>query len=293
MKERFSIPGEVSFCDGEGSLGFVDINNDYADARLCLQGGQVLAWTPKGQAPVIWLSPQAVFAQGKAIRGGIPICWPWFGPHPTNAAFPAHGIARTAQWEVVATEQTGNATKLLLQLPINETMKPFWPNRCKLQLAISVGETLNLELKTKNTGSEPFTITEALHTYFAVSDINDIAVNGLHGVEYEDKVHGGRHTQTGPLTFDGETDRVYFNTSSRCEIEDKGLKRKIVIEKSGSQSTVVWNPWAEKSATMGDMTHNSYLQFVCVESSNALDDRVTILPGHEHLLRVCYSIATL
>jgi glucose-6-phosphate 1-epimerase len=293
LNKRFSIPGEVSFCEGEGGLGFVDINNDHADARLCLQGGQVLAWTPKGQAPAIWLSPHAVFARSKAIRGGIPICWPWFGPHPTEATFPAHGIARTASWEVVSVEKTSNATKVLLQLPITETMQTFWPHSGELQLAISVGESLNLELKTSNTGTETFTVTEALHTYFAVSDINKIAIHGLDGVTYEDKVHGGKHTQTGPIKFDGETDRVYLNTTSRCEIEDKGLKRKVVIEKTGSQSTVVWNPWAEKSAAMSDMADDGYLQFVCLESGNAVENVLTLAPGDTHVLGASYSLASI
>lgn len=293
LNERFGISGELSFLQDKSGLVLVEINNAQASARLCLQGAQMLEWAPKGQAPVIWFSPKAVYSQGKSVRGGVPICWPWFGPHASDASLPAHGIARTASWEVVSAEKADNATKLLLQLAITEAMQAFWPYSCQLQLAVSVGETLNLELITRNTGSEPFTITEALHTYFAVSDINEIAVHGLDGVEHVDKVHGGRHTQAGPITFAGETDRVYLNTTSTCEIEDKGLKRKIIIEKTGSQSTVVWNPWTEKAANMADMGADGYKEFVCVESANALENGVSVLPGEARVLSVTYSVTPL
>jgi glucose-6-phosphate 1-epimerase len=291
--ESFTIPGEVSFSEDGNGLVFVDIDNPHANARLCLQGGQLLRWTPKGHEPVIWLSPQAVFTQGKAIRGGIPICWPWFGNHQLQTSFPAHGIARTAPWEVIATQKAGDTTKLVLQLPISEAMQAYWPYSCQLQLALSVGECLTMELRTRNTGADPFTISEALHTYFAVSDITNISVNGLDAATYEDKVHGGRYTQAGPIKFEGETDRVYLNTTAVCEIVDKGFKRRVIIEKSGSQSTVVWNPWAEKSAAMADILQDGYLRFVCVESGNALENALTLAPGDTHVLGASYSLASL
>lgn len=241
---------------------------------------------------MIWLSHAARFAIGKSIRGGIPVCWPWFGPHGTDPSFPAHGFARTLPWQVVETRGLAEgATRLGLQLPQSDVTRQFWPDPSQLELRFTVGRTLEIELVTRNTGTMPITIGEALHTYFTVSDIRRIRIHGLEGCAYLDKVEQGRRRRSsGPVTISAETDRVYLATTADCVIDDPGLERRIRISKGGSRSAVVWNPWGEKAARMGDMGEDGYLSMVCVESGNAADDVVTIEPGIEHRLWVCYRV---
>lgn len=295
LNKRFGIPGQLSFNEGPGGLPVVEVINEQATAAIALQGAHLLSWAPTGEDPVIWLSPDAKFAEGKSVRGGVPVCWPWFGPHETEAGFPAHGFARTVPWEVFETNtlKTGG-TLLGLRLMQTDRTRAQWPHACELELYISVGAVLEMDLVTRNTGAQPITIGQALHTYFQVSDIRKVNVQGLDGRAYIDKVEAGsRNTQQGPLTFTGETDRIYLNTGDDCLIHDPGLERRIRIHKQGSHSSVVWNPWVEKADKMGDLGEDGYLRMLCMESANAADDVVKIAPGGEHHLWVQYSVEAL
>ncbi len=284
--------GELYFESGPGGLVVARISNAQACASVALQGAHLLEWTPQGQHPVIWLSKGARFAPGKSIRGGIPICWPWFGAHAGKADYPAHGFARTASWQVTAASMLDDgAVQLRLTLPENETTQALWPHATPVEYTITVGRQLQLELVTRNNGDNDVTISQALHTYFAVDDIHTAYVEGLDGCDYLDKVEGFvRKQQQGSIEFEGEVDRVYLDAPGDCLIRDPGLKRNIRIRKQGSASTVVWNPWDEKSTQMGDMGQQGYRTMLCVESANAADDAVTIAPGGEHCLRVRYDV---
>ncbi|NWG87197.1 MAG: D-hexose-6-phosphate mutarotase [Hydrogenophilaceae bacterium] len=298
LNARLSIPGQLGFRANAEGLVFAEIDNAQATASICLQGGHVVTWQPKTEArPVIWVSSAAKFAPGKSIRGGAPVCWPWFGPHETEAGFPAHGYARTVNWEVTDSRALDSGeTELALALVENEQTRAQWPHRSRLEILVTVGRSLKLNLITTNLGDHDFVIGEALHTYFEIGDIAEVRLLGLEGCEYLDKVENfARKRQEGGITFSGETDRVYVNTGAECVIEDAGLRRRIRIAKSGSQSTVVWTPWVEKAEKMGDMGpgtsgQGGWREMVCVESANALDNRVTVPAGQTRRLNVEYSV---
>lgn len=295
LNARFGLPGAVSFSRNDSGLAVVDIDTETASARIALQGAHLLSWVPVGEKPVIWLSPNAKFAPGKAIRGGIPICWPWFGPHTRETTYPAHGFARTANWAVVDVEHRANdSVALLFRLIPSETSRRWWPHATPVELRIVVGQRLSLNLTTKNLGVTPLPISEALHAYLTVSDVRAIQVLGLANRRYIDKVDGGaiKH-QAGPVKFSEETDRIYLDATIDLLLLDPGLRRSIRIAKTGSHSTVIWNPWIEKSARMDDFVESGYLDMLCIEAANAADDTVTLQPGEEHRLSVVYSIEPL
>lgn len=294
LNAQFGIRGRVSFSEVEGGLIVAEVSNALASARIALQGAQVLEWTPSGEQPVIWLSPNAIYSAGKSVRGGVPVCWPWFGPHATQSGFPAHGFARTQNWEMLQTQQlTDGSTTLSLRLLQDANTRLLWPHESELLLLVNIGERLQMDLLTRNTGSEAFTVTQALHTYFAVSDVREVSLLGLEGQPYIDKVaDGARGTQDGAVTFSGETDRIYLNQGDECVIDDPGLQRRIVIQRKGSHSTVVWNPWTEKAAAMADMGAAAFTGMLCVETSNAAEDAVSIAPGEEHRLQASYRLAS-
>jgi dihydroxy-acid dehydratase len=297
---RFAIPGQLSFRQGAGGLTYVDIDNHGGRATLCLQGAHVVSYRPKSQAtPVVWVSDAAKFAAGKSIRGGVPVCWPWFGPHASEAGYPAHGFARTVDWEVVGTRKRNDArTEITLRLVENAQTRAQWPHPTELTLTVVVGDKLEVKLATTNTGAAPIHIGEALHTYFHISDIGAVTVEGLSGGDYHDKVENfARKTQQGAIAFGGEVDRVYVDSPADCVIVDPGLNRRIRVAKTGSHSTVVWTPWTEKAEKMGDMGRGAsgegWREMVCVESGNAMDNVVTVAPGETHTLAVTYSVEAL
>ena len=295
LNAHHGIPGQVTFKEGPGGLAVVEVINARAAATIALQGAQVLTWAPRGQAPVIWLSRAARFTPGKSTRGGVPVCWPWFGPHATDSSLPAHGFARTVPWEVIGVRALAEgATRLDFRLAQTEATRALWPHASLLECHISVGTALEIDLVTRNADRSAVTIGAALHTYFEVGDVRHVVIRGLEDCPYLDKMDGGkRKRQSGPVTIAAETDRIYLDASADCLIDDPDLRRRIRIRKRGSRSTVVWNPWLEKSAQMGDFGDNGYLNMVCVESANAADDVVTIAPGGEHHLWVQYEIALL
>ena len=292
MNKQFGIAGQLSFRADASGLVVAEIDNAQATASLCLQGAHLMSWQPKSQdKPVVWLSRDAKLAAGKSIRGGAPVCWPWFGAHTSEAGFPGHGYARTVPWQVIesGTEPNG-ATRLTLRLVENDKTRAQWEHSCNVDLTVIIGDTLRMELSTENTGTIDFVIGEALHTYLRISDIGTVRVTGLNGCEYWDKA-GGSHLskQDGAITFTGETDRVYINTAAECVVEDDQFKRRIHIKKSGSLATVVWTPWSEKANKMGDMGQpDGWREMVCVESANAIDNVATVAAGTRHTLIVEY-----
>ncbi len=291
----FGIRERVTFKQTGGGLIVAEVGNAQATARIALQGAQVLDWVPTGEKPVLWVSPGAIYTAGKSVRGGVPVCWPWFGPHATEAGSPAHGFARTQRWEMVQAQQLPDgSTMLSLRLLQDANTRLLWPHDAELLLRVNVGRRLQIDLLTRNTGDEAFTVTQALHTYFAVSDVREVSLRGLEDVVYIDKVaDGARRVQSGPVTFSAETDRIYLDHSGECVIHDPGLQRRIVIRREGSRSTVVWNPWTEKSVAMADMGEGAYRGMLCVEAANVAEDAVVVEPGGEHRLQVSYRLAAL
>jgi D-hexose-6-phosphate mutarotase len=281
LNQRFAISNHVQFKEIADGIITAEVSNQHANSNITLQGAHVATWQPRGQEPVIWLSPHAKFVPGKSIRGGVPICWPWFGPHATDSKLPGHGYARTVAWEVLETKALPDDTTFLrLGLVESDLTRAQWPYPSLVQVEITVGKTLRIALLTKNNGQNSFVLGEALHTYFSISDVAQTKIRGLEEIDYLDKVgEPARRTQQGPIIIESEVDRVYVDTKADCIIEDAGLKRAIRIAKTGSSSTVVWNPWTEKANKMGDFGENGFRGMVCVESANAFDNLVTVKPG--------------
>ncbi len=298
LNNDFSLQGKgntLHFKTGKGGITIVEIQNQHASAIISLQGAHILSWIPKGEEEVIWLSSDAKFVEGKSVRGGVPICWPWFGGHAINEKFPAHGFARTVSWQVTKTEALDDgATSIYFTTHPLDNNRQMWPINTSVEYQLNIGKKLEMELITHNNGVAPIIIGQALHTYFNVGDVSNVLLHGLDDTNYLDKLEGfvSKH-QHGPVTINKEVDRVYLNTSNDCVIEDKTLKRNIIIIKCGSNSTVVWNPWQETANKMGDLGEDGYKEMLCVESCNAADDVVTIEAGKAHHLWVQYEVQKL
>lgn len=286
LNEHFAIPGQLTFVARAGGLPLAELRTPDATAQVALQGAQVLAFHPQGSAPVLFLSRRAIYAPATAIRGGIPLCWPWFGPHPTDPTKPQHGFVRTAAWSVLASGlREDGAVWLRLELTDSPTTRALWPYPFRLTLTVTVSRALRVELEVHNPGDAPLACTEALHTYYHVGSVTATAVQGLEGVAYADKVDDGRRKyQAGPVTVAGETDRVYLDAPPACVIDDAQLQRRIHVTTAGSHSTVIWNPWVEKGRQMRDFGADEYAHMLCVEVGNALDNQVVVAPGDTHQL---------
>ena len=284
----------IKVVEGKNGLKFIEIDNSQAVARIALQGGHVDWWRPKSaKQDVLWLSSNARHEKGRSIRGGVPICWPWFGKHPTDGSFCLHGFARVIPWKLVESSELKNgATKIVLKMLPTETAIKQLTYSFELLLTIVIGETLNLNLKTTNLSDSPFVISEGYHTYFYISDIEKIKITGLENSSYTDKIDNfKRGVEENSIIIKGEFDRVYTNTSNDCYIEDEEFNRVITIKKSNSNSTVVWSPWKEKALQMGDMGgDNEWRRMVCVETANLLENSVVIYPKLSHSIATEYSI---
>ena len=290
---QYEIEDELEFVEIEHGFTYIEINNARAHATISTYSGQVLSYRPKGQAhDLLFVSDKAYYEEGKAIKGGIPVCWPWFGPDPEDGGRPAHGFVRNRQWQVAASESLADgSTKVVMSLTDSDETRGIWRHPFRLNIEITVGDSLRVELVTHNSGDKPVTVSQALHTYFQVGDVERVQVLGLEDGEYLDKVDGFRRkTQSGPVAISGEVDRVYVNSRSACVISDPVLQRRILIDKRGSDATVVWNPWIEKAAKMGDLGDAGYRHMLCVESGNAADNLVAIAPGEQHRLWVSYRV---
>ena len=290
---QYEIDGELQFIEIEHGFVYAEINNARAHATVSTYSGQLLSYRPKDrQEDLLFVSDKAYYEAGKAIKGGIPVCWPWFGPDPENRGRPAHGFVRNRQWQVSGSESLADgSTKIILSITDNEATRALWPHPFRLDIEITVGDTLRVELVTHNTGNDSITISQALHSYFRVGDITRVSVLGLDGINYIDKANdSARKTQAGPLTISGEVDRIYTDISGDLTIDDASLERKISIASSGCSTTVVWNPWVEIAASMADLDDDDYLQMLCVETANAGAETVTITAGDCYRLTAEYSI---
>jgi D-hexose-6-phosphate mutarotase len=326
---------------GAGGLDRLVLEASDGAAHVYLHGGHVTHFQPRGERPVLWTSAHSRFEAGKPIRGGVPVCFPWFGPKAGSPEAPLHGFARILPWAVssVARERDG-ALRAVLELTAEAAARGGFPHELALSLAVVVSRTLRLELSVRNVNGAPASFEEALHSYFAVADVRAIRISGLEGVRYIDKTAGAassersgihsrgaqggpggsaaapsqnnessersgihsRGAQGGPggsaaapsqniappagepIAIDGETDRVYLATTGTVTIEDPGWRRKIVVSKSGSATTVVWNPWIAKAKAMPDFGDDEWPLMVCVETANAGASAVTLLPGAVHVM---------
>lgn len=291
LEQDFGIPGSLSFSEKVSGFPLIEVVNDCATALISVYGGHVMAFKPHGvPQDLLYFSDSAVFQMGKALRGGIPICSPWFGNHPTDGTKPSHGFARNSVWQVSSTETTiAGATRVILTLTDTPGIRQVWDYGFELAIAITVGSTLDLELITRNTGNKAFEITQALHTYFNIGDVNQVKVLGLDGCHYIDKVdHGQVKTQLGEVAIAAEVDRVYTGAPAELIIADPAFGRKIRITASNSTTAIVWNPWIDKAIALGDFGDTDYQRMICVETANAAEEIITVPPQGTFRLGVSY-----
>jgi len=289
---RFEIPGRVSIMEGNGDLPKVEVQSDAARAEIYLHGAHVTDFQIGDQPPLLFTSQCSRFARNQPIRGGIPIILPWFG---SREGEPAHGFARLVDWELHETVALpeGGAT-LRFHLP-ETSANAMWPS-FTANYIVTVTDKLALELIITNSSRDrQFGFENCLHTYFHVGDIAQVSVFGLKGSTYLDKTdnYAQKTEQPDVISISCEVDRTYLDTTSTVEIRDRSLRRKILVEKSGSNSTVVWNPWIAKAQQMPDFGDDEYLQMVCVESGNVGRNKITLPPGQSSSLRVTLSSAAL
>jgi len=289
--KKFGIAEKVEFMVGEGGLPIVRISNALGVAHIALQGAHVLDFQAHGQQPLIWMSEDATYKQGKSLRGGAPICWPWFGGHAEDTSLPGHGPARTVDWLPIKSETLADG-RTLVSFEIQQTNETQAMCNHPLlgRLHVTVGSSLDLVLETTNLGDTSFELGAALHTYFQVGDVRQASIEGLEGCTYLDKVDRGAHkVQQGPVTIEEETDRIYLGVSKHCTIIDPVMKRRISIESQGSASTVVWNPWSAVAEKMGDLGQDGYLNMLCVETANAASNVIELAAGATHQLHAKYT----
>ncbi len=279
-----TLPNSVRLVEEPAGYPVLVIDHGSAKGRIALNGAHVMEWRPAGEKPVLYMSPDALLEEGKPIRGGIPVCWPWFGPHPTDSTQPAHGFVRGMMWTVGQVVENMAGVTLQFHLKDSEASRAVWPHAFELMLEVKMGAQLSIALHIKNTGTEAWSMTGALHTYFCVADIRETAVIGLDDAFYvESRLSPERIEQSGPITFDREVDRNYESRDTVRILDRKGA-RTLVVEKSGSRATIVWNPWIEKSKRLPDLPDEAYFGFLCIEAANAAPDVVAMHPGKEHVL---------
>ncbi|WP_346858289.1 D-hexose-6-phosphate mutarotase [uncultured Draconibacterium sp.] len=283
LNEEFGLEGEIGFYEEE-DIVFAMVSNKYADATISLYGAQILNYNPVRSMEILWMSPESIFEKGKAIRGGIPVCFPWFGPHVSDETMPQHGFARILDWEVSKTEMLPNGeSKIVLQLCSSEETKKYWPYDFCADMIFTVGNKLSVTLKVTNTSNEPLDYTCALHSYFSLSAIQNITIEGLENTLYQNQLDGGEYLQETELLEIAQAEtRHYYDTETTCVIDDPIYKRRIRIEKEGSKNTTVWNPWAEACLQMGDVPDDAYETFVCLETVNKINNSIELSPGENH-----------
>ena len=274
------------------------IRHGQAELLVAQQGAHILSYQLDGQPPVIWLNDEAVFKTGKSIRAGVPVCWPWFGNlqrnpdsvqamRVSNEPAPAHGLVRALDWELGEIGTTDGGLNVEFILPVPENGLPGWPHQVDLRLSIRLDEELHINLTSHNRGTDSVSISQALHSYFAVSDVRNVHVEGVDGLDYIETLDDWNiATQQGDLHFAGETDRIYLDTPAKLSIVDPTWERRIELTASGSRSAVIWNPWIDRAAAFSDMANDGWQRMLCIETANVMDDIVHLAPDASHTLGV-------
>jgi glucose-6-phosphate 1-epimerase len=299
LTDHFAIPGALTFSENEHGLLRANITTPACTAEIYLQGAHLTHWQPTGHEPVLFLSERSFFTPGKAIRGGVPIIWPWFGsrsatPEDPRTDGPSHGFARTSLWTLAFAAIAGDDLTLTLTLGPSETSRALGFDNFQLAYQITLGAELKLQLTVANLADTPLHFEEAFHTYLAVGDALQISLIGLSDTEYLDKTDNfaRRRQSSVPLTITCETDRPYLNTLVPVVLVDPVFHRRITVDKANSKTTVVWNPFSDLSAKLPDMTPTNWQAMTCVETANALENAITLAPRSAHSMQTHLIIET-
>jgi glucose-6-phosphate 1-epimerase len=293
LNRQFAIEGFLTFVEGYGEMAIAMVSNDFASSQISVYGAHVMSYEPADKDDALMMCHKSAYQKGKPLRGGIPLCFPWFGANSTDNRLPSHGFARLMDWNVKGASQLDNgATQIVFYLTDSVVTRKMWPYSFRTELTITVGETLEMSWTTFNTGKESFPLTSALHSYFATEDVTMLSVKGLQGVTYLDNLNQLEPIveENEAIIIDKEVNRCYMDTDAECVIEDASLDRTIRIRKRGSKSTVVWNPWIETAKSITDMSNNEYLEFVCVETANVHHNKVVVAPGESQTISLSISV---
>ncbi len=294
LDRGFGIPGVAKVCEGNGSMPRVQITSSLGEGEMYLHGAQVTSWKPTGAEEVLFLSTKSRWEDGQAIRGGIPICFPWFRGKANDPQAPAHGFVRSKTWQLESIAENGSGVTVTMFTESDERTQRWWPGEFRLVHRVTFGSELSLELGCINTGTTPLRFEEALHTYNRVSDVHDVRVQGLDAVPFLDNTDSNREkTQRGDVATVSQTDSAYLNTRSVVDLLDPKMHRRIRLKKANSLTTVVWNPWREGAQGMRDLGDGEWTRFLCVEASNILVCAVNLEPGQEHKMTATLSVAKL
>lgn len=273
-----------------GRVHTVTIDLPTCTGSVLDHGAHVLTWQPRGADPVLFTSSKAIFAEGVAIRGGVPVCFPWFGPGREPGAPFGHGFARTSAWTLIGNEVTDETQQVTYRLSHPSASDDYWPHEYWALLTASFGRELTISLTVTNLDDHPISYEAALHTYLAVDSVREARIEGLAGVSYVDKTADGQLAeQRGALTFTGETDRVYATPGPVTVVDEAGA-REISVATSGATHLIVWNPGAEQAAGLADLGAGEWERFVCVEAGRVLDGAVVLAPGETHTLATTISL---
>jgi glucose-6-phosphate 1-epimerase len=283
---RLEIPGVVEVVEGNSGLRKVRITSSACVGEMYLHGAHITSWRPAGEEEVLFLSRQSRWEDGHAIRGGIPICFPWFAHKADNPKAPDHGFVRTKAWALDSIADVAGTIIVSMSTESDEATKKWWPAEFRLVLRAAFGKELSVELVTANTGRTPLCFEEALHAYFRVSNIEVTRARIPDALRYIDKTDSHRtKTQQGDIVIASETDRVYLDTRDEIELEDPVLERRLRVAKENSRTTVAWNPWTQKAHSLSDFGDDEWVQMICVEPSNVSDFAVGLAPGQQHTMK--------
>jgi glucose-6-phosphate 1-epimerase len=292
LEGRFGVTGIARVCEGNGRMPRVLITSSLSEGEIYLHGAQVTAWKPAGSDELLFLSTRSRWEEGQAIRGGIPICFPWFRAKIGDPQAPAHGFVRTKMWQLESIVENERGVTVSMFTESDELTRRWWPGEFRLVHRATFGSELTLELLCTNTGKRPLRFEEALHTYNRVSEVQNVRVLGLDAVRFLDNTDSNKEkTQSGDIAIVSQTDSAYLNTRNEIDLVDPGLQRRIRLRKSNSLTTVVWNPWREAGQAMRDLGDGEWSQFLCVEASNILDAAIDLAPGQEHTMTAVISLS--
>jgi glucose-6-phosphate 1-epimerase len=286
LARRFEIPGAAEVVSANGGLPTVRITSPEARGEMYLHGAHVTSWKPRGREEVFFVSTQSRWEDGHAIRGGVPVCFPWFGGKADDPNAPAHGFVRTKAWQLESVAKVGDAVTVSMFTQSDEATKHWWPADFHLLHRATFSSELRLELVVTNTGRAPMHFEEALHAYHRVGSIESARVRGLDSVPYLDKTASNRkEVQHGEIVIASETDRVYLNTTDAIELDDPVLHRLTRVTKDNSRTTVVWNPWMQKARSLSDFADDEWKEMICIETSNVSNFAVSLAPGEQHTMQ--------
>lgn len=291
LNERYAIAGVAEIVTGNGGLPKIHVETGAATADIYLHGAQVTSWKPAGSDEVLFVSEGSHWKSGLAIRGGIPVCFPWFRAKADDPQAPSHGFVRTKEWQIESILRGAqDSVCACFSIESDESTLRWWPFHFRVEYRITVGDNLRLELRVKNTGHSSFRFEEALHTYFRVGDVSRCRVGGLDGVRYLDNRDANRtKVQSGDLVLSGPTDDAFIDTTGSIQIEDPTMKRKLKTEKHNSASTIVWNPWSDGATSLADLGRDEWRNMLCAEGGNILSSAVLLGPGATHSLAITVS----